>query len=72
MYVWLIDENFNLDSNKFWFNLYIIFVGKSEGNFEIFEIIIKILRIILYYIFFLSLNLICFFIIYIYKILNNN
>lgn len=69
MYVWLIDENFNLDSNKFWFNLYIIFVGKSEGNFEIFEIIIKILRIILYYIFFLSLNLICFFIIYIYKIL---
>lgn len=69
MYVWLIDENFNLDSNKFWFNLYIIFVGKSEGNFEIFEIIIKILRIILYYIFFLSLNLICFFIMYIYKIL---
>lgn len=69
MYVWLIDENFNLDSNKFWFNLYIIFVGKSEGNFEIFEMIIKILRIILYYIFFLSLNLICFFIIYIYKIL---
>lgn len=69
MYVWLIDENFNLDSNKFWFNLYIIFVGKSEGNFEIFEIIIKILRIILYYIFFLSLNLICFFIIYICKIL---
>lgn len=69
MYVWLIDENFNLDSNKFWFNLYIIFVGKSEGNFEIFEIIIKILRIILYYIFFLSLNLICFFVIYIYKIL---
>lgn len=69
MYVWLIDENFNLDSNKFWFNLYIIFVGKSEGNFEIFEIIIKILRIFLYYIFFLSLNLICFFIIYIYKIL---
>lgn len=69
MYVWLIDENFNLDSNKFWFNLYIIFVGKSEGNFEIFEIIIKILRIILYYIFFLSLNLICFFVTYIYKIL---
>lgn len=69
MYVWLIDENFNLDSNKFWFNLYIIIVGKSEGNFEIFEIIIKILRIILYYIFFLSLNLIFFFVIYIYKIL---